>query len=318
MRAFLPLMLFALACNDASARPRTPFDGARALEYVQAQVAFGPRVPGTPGHQRAGDWIAEQARARADTVIEQRWTHVTAAGDSLPLRNILARFRPDATQRILYVAHWDTRPTADNEQNLGARQQAIPGANDGGSGVALLLALADQLRAAPPNVGVDLLFVDGEDYGSFDDPDDLRDVLIGSRHFAANLPDSAYRPMLGVVWDMVGDANLEIWQEAYSLQAAPEVVARVWAVAKDLGYGDAFIDRNVGAITDDHVPLIEAGLRVIDVIDICYAPPQRGCPPNAPAAGTNYHHTMQDTIDKVSARSLQIVGDVALTLVTQF
>lgn len=304
------LVLLA-ACDRLGEGPRTPFVGAKAMEYVEAQLAFGPRVPGTAGHERAGDWITQQMQARADTVVEQRWTHVTTAGDSLPMRNILARYNPGAASRVLYVAHWDTRPRADSDRNLGNRQLPIPGANDGASGVAVLIALGDQLRATPPTVGVDLLFVDGEDYGSFDDPG-LRDVLIGARHFAANLPSPGYQPIFGVVWDMVGDANLEILQEGYSLQAAPEVVARVWETAARLGYGNYFIDEPAGAITDDHLPLINAGLRVIDVIDICYGEPQRGCPPNAPAV--NYHHTMQDTADKVSPASLQVVGDVALQL----
>ncbi|MBA3890268.1 MAG: M28 family peptidase [Gemmatimonadaceae bacterium] len=302
------------ACDRFDRAPKTPFDGVQALAYIEAQLAFGPRVPGTPGHVRTGDWITAQMRERADTVIEQRWTHTTTDGVALPMRNILARYNPDAPQRVLYVAHWDTRPRADSDRNLGNQQLPIPGANDGGSGVALLIALGDQLKALPPTVGVDLLFVDGEDYGDFNDPE-LRDVLIGARHFAANLPSPGYRPMFGVVWDMIGDANLELLQEGYSLQAAPEVVARVWDTAAQLGYGKYFVKQPGTAITDDHLPLINAGLRVIDVIDICYAAPQRGCPPNAPAAGTNYHHTMQDTIDKVSAASLKIVGDVALKLI---
>lgn len=305
-------LLLLTACSRLEGAPKTSFEGARAMDYVAAQLAFGPRVPGTAGHQRTGDWITAGMRTRADTVIEQRWTHVTKAGDSLPMRNILARFNPAAAQRVLYVAHWDTRPRADSDRNLGNQQQPVPGANDGASGVALLMALADQLKAVPPTVGVDLLFVDGEDYGSFDDPE-LADVLIGSRYFATHLPSPGYRPMFGVVWDMIGDANLEIMQEGHSVRAAPEVVSRVWETAKALGYGEYFIDQNAGAITDDHVPLIEAGLRVIDVIDICYGEPQPGCPPGWP--NTNYHHTTQDTIDKVSARSLQIVGDVALRLI---
>ena len=307
-------LLLLSACDRFDRGPRTPVDGERALEYVAAQLAFGPRVPGTAGHRRAGDWIAAQMRSRADTVVEQRWSHVTRDGDSLPMRNILARYNPAAEQRVLYVAHWDTRPRADADRNLGNRQLPIPGANDGASGVALLMALGDQLRAAPPGVGVDLLFVDGEDYGSFDDPQ-LADVLIGARWFAAHLPSPAYRPMFGVVWDMIGDANLELLQEGHSVTAAPEVVARVWTTAKELGYERHFVDGNMGPVTDDHLPLINAGLRVIDVIDMCYGPPQRGCPPGAPA--TNYHHTMQDTLDKVSAQSLQVVGDVALTLIRQ-
>ena len=282
------------------------------MAYARTQVGFGPRVPGTAGHGRTGDWIVAQMRERADTVIEQRWMHVTQSGDTLPMRNILARFRPDVEQRVLYVAHWDTRPVADRDRNLGARQTPIAGANDGASGVALLIALADVLGKTPPAFGVDLLFVDGEDYGSFDDPNQ-RDVLIGSRYFAEHLPSPDYRPLFGVVWDMVGDRDLNIYQEQTSVQAAPEVVQRVWQTARELGYDDAFIPEVIEAITDDHLPLIKKGLRVIDVIDIDYGPPiENGGPRPAPT----YHHTTQDTIDKISARSFQIVGDVATALVT--
>jgi glutaminyl-peptide cyclotransferase len=300
------------ACDRIRPGPRTAFDGEQALAYARTQVDFGPRVPGTAGHRRAGDWIAAQMRRRADTVIEQRWTHVTRQGDSLPMRNILARFRPGVAERVLYVAHWDTRPIAEKERNLGAQQQPIPGANDGASGVALLIALGDVLKHTSPSVGVDLLFVDGEDYGDFADST-FRDVLIGSQYFAAHLPSPEYRPLFGVVWDMIGDRDLDIYQEGHSVSAAPEVVARVWQTAKELGYERYFIPEVMDAITDDHVPLIRKGLRVIDVIDLNYGPPTD----NGPLPATNYHHTLQDTIDKISARSLQIVGDVATTLVTR-
>jgi Zn-dependent M28 family amino/carboxypeptidase len=301
----------APSCDRFRSGPRTAFSGEQAMTYVKAQLDFGPRVPGTPGHRRTGDWIVAQMRQRADTVIEQVWTHVTQNGDSLPMRNVLARFRPSVEQRILYVAHWDTRPIADADRNLGARTQPIPGANDGASGVALLVALADVFEKTPPTVGVDLLFVDGEDYGSFGDPD-LRDVLIGSRYFADHLPSADYRPLLGVVWDMIGDRDLNIYQEGNSVNAAPEVVERVWRTAHELGYEDVFIPEVIEPINDDHVPLINKGLRVIDVIDIDYGPPIE----NGGRPAATYHHTMQDTIDKVSVRSLQIVGDVATALVT--
>jgi glutaminyl-peptide cyclotransferase len=305
-------ILVATACDRGPPGPQTAFSGEQALAYVRTQVDFGPRVPGTDGHRRAGDWIVAQMRERADTVIEQRWTHVTQRGDSLPMRNILARFRPDMSERVLYLAHWDTRPVADADRNLGARQMPIPGANDGASGVALLIAVADVLKKTPPSFGVDLLFVDGEDYGSFDDPNNP-DVLIGSRYFAEHLPSPDYRPLFGVLWDMIGDRDLNIYQEGNSVEAAPEVVQRIWQLAKELGYDEYFI-REVGqSITDDHLPLIKKGLRVIDVIDIEYGPPADN---GSGRPASSYHHTMQDTIDKVSARSLQIVGDVATALVT--
>jgi glutaminyl-peptide cyclotransferase len=277
---------------------RTAFNGAVALSYVKAQLDFGPRVPGSEAHRRAGDWIVTQMKQRADTVIEQRWTHVTVTGDTLPLRNILARFRPTATERVLYVTHWDSRPTSDEASDSASRRLPVPGANDGASGVALFIALGDVLKQTPPTVGVDLLFVDGEDYGSFSQ---MTDVLLGSKYFAAHLPSSDYRPLYGVLWDMIGDRNLDIYQEGFSIQRAPEVVSLVWRKAGELGYSRYFIPSPGQAITDDHLPLLDAGLRVIDVIDIDYP----------------YHHTPQDTFDKVSAESLQVVGDVATALVLQ-
>jgi hypothetical protein len=298
----LAALALVAACDPGSKGPpvrSTAFDGDAALGYVRAQLDFGPRVPGTDGHRRAGDWITAQMRERADTVFEQRWTHVTVDGDSLPMRNIVARFRPEAEQRVLYLAHWDTRPVADSDPDPALARQPVPGANDGGSGVALLIALADVLRATPPAVGVDLLFVDGEDYGDFT-PGQDQDVLIGSRYFAANLPWPGYRPLYGVLWDMIGDADLRIMQEQHSLNRAPEVVARVWQTAQAMGRGDVFVPRATIGITDDHLPLLDAGLRVIDVIDLEYPP----------------HHTTGDTIDKVSAESLKAVGDVATALVT--
>ena len=305
-----PLLLIGLlalaACGD---RPQTAFDGEQAYRYVARQLEFGPRVPGTEGHRRTGDWLVDQMRERADSVIVQEWTHVTASGDTLPMRNVLARFAPEAPSRVLYLAHWDTRPISENADSA-RRLLPVPGANDGASGTAILLALADLFQETPPAYGVDLLFVDGEDYGDFDaDSGRGVDVFIGSRHFAANLPEPDYRPLFAVVWDMIGDADLEVFQEAISARQAPEVVSRVWETAASLGYEEYFVPRVRYTVKDDHVPLLERGLRAITVIDIDYVcGTGGGCQPN-------YHHTPDDTIDKVSARSLQIAGDVATALV---
>ena len=272
------------------------FDGEAALQYAKAQLDFGPRVPGTPAAQRAGDWIIEQMKSRADTVIVQSWTHTTLDGVALPMRNIIARYKPDAQQRVLYVTHWDSRPRSDQAENMADRQMPVPGANDGASGVGLFVALADALKKTPPTYGVDLLFVDGEDWGDFGG--NLEDVLIGSSYFAKNPVDSAYQPMFGVVWDMIGDKDLRLPKEGYSIQGAPEVVDRVWRMAAELGHDDVFVSEEIGGVTDDHVPLLRAGMRVIDVIDLEYP----------------YHHRPSDTFDKISARSLSIVGEVAEAL----
>ena len=288
-------LLVASCRGDRQAR-EGQFDGQSAIGYAKAQLAFGPRVPGTPAAQKAGDWIIQQMKQRADTVIVQSWTHVTQDGKSLPMRNIIARFKPASATHILYVTHWDTRPVSDGAENLGDRQLPMPGANDGASGVGLFVALGDALKKNPPAQGVDLLFVDGEDYGAFDEK--LADVLIGSAYFAAHPVDPGYKPIFGVLWDMIGDSDLAIKKEPISMESAPEVVERVWQVAKDLRHDDVFVPAQNSGVTDDHVPLIRAGMRVIDVIDIDYP----------------YHHRPTDTIDKISARSLSIVGDVAEAL----
>jgi Zn-dependent M28 family amino/carboxypeptidase len=291
------------ACNRGEATIPSPFDGERALAYARTFMDFGPRVPGTDAHKRAGDWIASEMRQRADTVIVQEWTHTTTLavgsrpiGTMLPLRNVLARFNPLAEERVLYVTHWDSRPVADKSSTDSLRKLPTPGANDGASGVGLFLALGDVLKATPPGIGVDLLFVDGEDYGQFT-PD--VDVLLGSTYFTEHLPSAGYQILFGVVYDMIGEVDLRIEQEGHSVNRAPEVVERVWRTASELGYGNIFVPSTIYEITDDHVPFLNKGMRVIDVIDLDYA----------------HHHTVNDTIDKLSARSLKIVGDVAWKLI---
>lgn len=297
MRLPVLLVLAVLLLSTCREKSRAPqeFDGQVGLGYIQTQVEFGPRIPGSEAHRRMGNWLDSLLRQRADTAIVQSWAHVTARGDTLPLRNFIARFNPSAEKRILLLAHWDSRPTADGPQSRDSTQP-VQGANDGGSGVAVLLGVADVLKRSPPAAGVDLLFVDGEDYGDF--TKDTADVLIGSRYYGAHqLPGP--RPLYAVLFDLVADKDLQIYQEGNSLVGAPEVVELVWQTAKELGYGGYFIASPRHTLIDDHLQLQKAGIRAIDVVDFDY-----------PA-----WHTPDDTIDKVSAASLQIVGDVAVALV---
>jgi glutaminyl-peptide cyclotransferase len=299
MKPSIAFLLVALLACSPRARAEQEFDGAQAMSYVENQMAFGPRVPNSEGHRRTGDWILERLRMTADSVWEQPFLHVTEDGDTLRLRNLCGKFRPEQAERVLYVAHWDTRPRADRSANLGAQRLPVPGANDGASGVAVLLAIADALALLPPVYGVDLLFVDGEDYGDFGAAED---VLIGSRYYSEHLDPEVPNPLFAVVWDMVGDSDLTIYQEYNSLRGAPEVVQRVWAQAEELGYGRIFRQERGRTITDDHVPLLEVGIRAIDVIDLDYG------------LNNRYWHTLEDTVDKLSVESLQAVGDVALAL----
>jgi glutaminyl-peptide cyclotransferase len=289
----LAVMLLA-ACRDRTSHVRE-FDSAGAFRYIETQVGFGPRIPGTEAHRRAARWLDSLLSQRADTVIVQSWTHVTAAGDSLPLTNFVARFRPGAAKRLLFLAHWDSRPTADGPTSPDSTKP-VPGANDGGSGVATLLGVADVLKRAPPSIGVDLLFVDGEDYGDFTKTP--KDVLIGSRYYAAH-PAPGPQPLYAVLFDLVADKDLQVFEEGNSLVGAPEVVELVWNTAKDLGYAGTFVATPKHTLIDDHLELQKAGIRAIDVVDFDYPS----------------WHTKDDTIDKVSAASLQIVGDVAVALV---
>lgn len=301
----MPLTVLIAACSkgDAPTATTTAFNADSAFSYARQQVAFGPRIPNSEAARKTGDWIVAKLRTTADTVLEQTWTHTTAKGEKLRLRNIFARFRPNEKNRVLYLTHWDTRAVADSDPDSANRTKPFDGANDGASGVGLLIAIADALKKAPPGVGVDLLFVDGEDWGDFGPPE--VDVLIGSEYFAAHLPSADYRPLYGVLFDMIGDQDLKILQEGNSINSAPEVVQKVWRQAKEMGYESTFSSQATSPITDDHVPLIKAGLRVIDVIDLDYGPD-----------GT-WHHAVADKMEHVSAKSLKIVGDVALALLRQ-
>jgi hypothetical protein len=291
-RAAASSVALALACGTSG--PVRTFDGQAAHGAVEAQVAFGPRIPGTPPHAAEADWLERLLRPLADTLIVQAWTHVTASGDSLPMRNFVARFNPGASERLLFLAHWDTRPRSDGPNSRDSTAP-VPGANDGASGTALLLGVAAALHQARPSVGVDLLFVDGEDYGDFKAE---ADVLIGSKYYAAHLPPGPM-PLYAVLFDMVGDRDLQVFQEGNSLSGAPEVVNLVWRVAQKAGHGNVFVAIPRHTLTDDHVSLQARGIRAIDVVDFDYP----------------YWHTPDDTPDKVSAQSLQAVGEVALALV---
>ena len=292
----LGMLLTGVAC-DASAPSgsrveRPSFSGDRAYQRVVEQVGFGPRVPGTEGHAVALDWIASELAARAGQVTLQRFDAVTTTGDTLRLTNVLARFNPEVERRLLLLTHWDTRPQSDQASNEADRSIPVPGANDGASGTAVLLELATLFQAQPPEVGVDLLFVDGEDYGPTGE-----DMFFGSRHFAEELPEEDY-PVYAVLLDMVGDIDPSFPIEGWSAEAARGLAMRVWEVARDLGYEDEFPTRVGPRVTDDHLPLLQKGIRAIDIIDFDYGP------------NHSFWHTPDDDVQNVSAATLGMVGEV--------
>jgi Zn-dependent M28 family amino/carboxypeptidase len=276
------------------------FNADSAFALLKRQVAFGPRVPGTAGHAAQLAWMQGYLAARADTVITQHIAHTGEHGQQIPMANVIARFNPGAAQRVLLITHWDTRPTADKDPVESNRSKPILGANDGASGVAVLMMLADMFRNQPPPIGVDLLFTDGEDW-------EQGDMYIGAKYFAANpLPD--YRPLYGVLIDMIGDQNPVFPVEANSQSYAPEVVDRVWRAAEHLGLSAVFPRRMGMAVGDDHDAINAGGIRTIDIIDGEYG---------APIPGTfgQYWHTLSDTVEQTSPKGLDAVGRVLAYLV---
>jgi len=278
------------------------FNPDTAFSYLTTQVGFGPRVSGTSAHDRCREYLVGELGRYADAVNMQPFTIRGYDGEELHYTNIISSFNAGATTRILLLAHYDSRPWADEEPDSSLHNRPIPGANDGASGVAVLLEIARQMKSSPPSVGVDILLTDGEDYGRHNDPGGF---LHGARYFAAHLPPG-YRPVFGILLDMVGDANLEIPKEQYSIDFAADVVAHVWSAARDLGVSQ-FSDRVQGRVTDDHLPLNRAGIKTIDLIDFDYPDPTN-----------RYWHTLSDTPDKCSPASLEAVGRVLLKVVYEY
>lgn len=293
--------------------PPTPlFDADSAYAFVAKQVAFGPRVPGTNGHRACGDWMVERLKAAGATVIEQTGTVTSFNNERLPLRNIIGQFNPERKERILLLAHWDTRPFADKDDER--TNQPIDGANDGGSGVGILMEIARHLGAKDHGPGVDILFTDVEDHGQpsgamTQDQESIETWCLGSQYWVKNPHVSNYTARFGILLDMVGAKDARFNQEALSMKFAPGVVRKVWKTAAALGYAERFIPETKYFVgIDDHVPVNEV-LRIptIDIIEF---------DPATQAFGP-YWHTHDDAMAVIDRTTLSVVGRTVLEVVWQ-
>ena len=266
------------------------FDAQRAFEILKKQCEFGPRPPGSPAHRETQNYLFTELEKYANNVELQPHQY-KVNGITLQLNNILAEFGALGGETLLLAAHWDTRPFADRDPKPENQDKPILGANDGASGVAVLLEMARVLKQYPPPRRVIIVLFDGEDYGRSVD-----NMFIGSRFFAQNL--GKWRPDYGILLDMVGDKDLSIPIERYSWEANRGFTERIWNRAATLGLAP-FQQRLGAAILDDHVPLIKVGIPMVNIIDFTYP----------------YWHTVEDTVDKCSPKSLEVVATLVISII---
>jgi hypothetical protein len=275
------------------------FSGDTAYMYVQKQVDFGPRVPGTPEHAKCAAYLYTELKKFADNTSIQQAQTKTADNKIIPIKNIIGEFNPTATNRILLFAHWDTRPWADKDTK--DKDKPILGANDGGSGVGVLMEVARQLSLKKPTWGVDIIFFDAEDWGIDGDG-----WCLGSQYWSNNPHKKGYTANYGILLDMVGAPAATFFKEGYSQRYAPEIVQKVWQAGIKLNHYNMFISADGGGIMDDHFYVNQIGkIRAIDIIHTM---------PGNQTFGS-YHHTHADNMNAIDKNTLKAVGETLLYVV---
>ncbi|MCH8905347.1 MAG: M28 family peptidase [Bacteroidetes bacterium] len=284
------------------------FNSDSAFFYIEKQLSFGPRVPNTEMHDACGAWLAEKLRSLGQEVIIQETVVEAYNGTKLEIQNIIGQYNMDAVDRILLCAHWDTRPFAD--QDVDRQDEPIPGANDGGSGVAVLLEVARQLSIAKPEIGIDIIFFDAEDYGQplYENLPVREDTYcLGSQYWSNNLHKKNYQPMYGILLDMVGAKDAVFTMEDASMRYAPYVTRKVWNAAARAGYSGYFRFEKIGAHIDDHVYINTiAKIKCIDIIQYDYT---------TPSTFGAYWHTHKDNIWIIDKKTLKAVGQTLLQVI---
>lgn len=287
------------------------FNADSAYFYVDRQVAFGPRTPGSAAHAECAGWMEETLLRFADQVIVQDFKARVYSNKMYDGKNIIAVFNPDKQYRILLCAHWDSRPFADHDPDPANHQKPIDGANDGASGTGVLMEIARQLSIQKPSVGVDIVLFDLEDYGPPQDKQtqESTDMWgLGSQHWSKNPHTPRYTANFGILLDMVGAADATFPLEGFSMYYAPDINKKVWDIASRLGYGDRFVFEQGGYITDDHYFVNR--IARIPTINIIHLDPN-----SSNGSFFEYWHTVKDNMETIDRNTLGIVGEVVLNVV---
>lgn len=285
------------------------FNADSAYDYIAKQVAFGPRLPNTAGHKACGEWMVAKLKSFGAKVYEQDFVATAYNGTKLQSKNIIGAFNPENKQRILLCAHWDTRHISDSELEAGGRNQPVMGADDGGSGVGVLLEIARILSQDTLGLGVDLVFFDSEDYGAPSDESDGTGLswCLGSQYWSKTPHVGGYRAEFGILLDMVGSKSPRFTKEGTSMNYAPALMDKVWSLATSLGYGSFFDPTRTGGVTDDHLFVNRiANIPTIDIINRDLS--------TSSQFGKHWH-TQNDNMDIIGKGTLKAVGQVVLHVI---
>jgi hypothetical protein len=289
------------------------FNADSAYYFVKGQLDFGPRVPMTKAHDDCALWLENSLKRFTPNVIVQDFKARIYDGRIIEGKNIIAAFNPQSKNRVFLCSHWDSRPFADHDPDPSNKNKPIAGANDGASGTGVLLEIARQLSKQNPNIGIDIILFDLEDFGPPEDKQTNQGADtwgLGSQYWSKNPHIFGYTARYGILLDMVGAPDAKFPMEAFSMYYAPDVVKKVWDVAKGLGYDDYFVYEKGGYITDDHYFINQ--LAQIPTIDIIHLNPNS-------ANGTFYDHwhTIQDDLSQIDRETLKVVGQTVLTVIYQ-
>lgn len=283
------------------------FNSDSAFQFVKVQTDFGPRVPNTEAHEQCAFYLLEQVHRFCDTAYIQSFDAIAYDKTILKSKNIVGSFLPEAQKRVLLGAHWDSRPMADYDPNPANRNKPIDGANDGASGVGVLLEIARQLHIKNPTIGIDIVFFDSEDYGTPASENLEGDWwALGSQYWAKKAYQNGYKADYGILLDMVGGQNATFYHEGFSSLYAPEVISKIWGKAYQFGYGSYFINESANPITDDHYYVNKyAYIKMINIIHQ---------DKNSNTGFTSVWHTLDDNISNIDKQTLEAVGKTVLAV----